>query len=71
MNIVLPAYLYNILNLSLAESAGMSVVFTLTGILGQLIWPSLSDIIGRRITLIICGLWMAVSVGAFTSPTPS
>lgn len=71
VNIVLPAYLYNILNLSLAESAGMSVVFTLTGILGQLIWPSLSDIIGRRITLIICGIWMAVSVGAFTSPTPS
>ncbi|MCH5512407.1 MFS transporter [Pseudomonas syringae] len=65
VNIVLPAYLYNILNLSLAESAGMSVVFTLTGILGQLIWPSLSDIIGRRITLIICGIWMAVSVGAF------
>jgi MFS family permease len=65
VNIVLPAYLYNILNLSLAESAGMSVVFTLTGIIGQLVWPSLSDIIGRRITLIICGLWMAASVGAF------
>jgi MFS family permease len=43
----------------------MSVVFTLTGIIGQLVWPSLSDIIGRRITLIICGLWMAASVGAF------
>ncbi|UMZ13560.1 MFS transporter [Pseudomonas sp. MPFS] len=65
VNIVLPAYLYNITGLSLAESAGMSVVFTLTGILGQLIWPSLSDIIGRRPTLIICGLWMAASVAAF------
>jgi MFS family permease len=65
VNIVLPAYLYNILHLSLAESAAMSVVFALTGILGQLVWPSLSDIIGRRITLIICGLWMAASVGAF------
>ncbi|KJZ51604.1 MULTISPECIES: MFS transporter [Pseudomonas] len=65
VNIVLPAYLYNIAGLSLAESAGMSVVFTLTGILGQLVWPSLSDIIGRRTTLIICGLWMAASVGAF------
>jgi len=59
VNIVLPAYLYNIAGLSLAESAGMSVVFTLTGILGQLVWPSLSDIIGRRVTLIICGVWMA------------
>lgn len=65
VNIVLPAYLYNISQLSLAESAGMSVVFTLTGILGQLVWPTLSDIIGRRTTLIICGLWMAASVGAF------
>jgi MFS family permease len=65
VNIVLPAYLYNILHLSLAESAAMSVVFALTGILGQLVWPSLSDIIGRRVTLIICGLWMAASVGAF------
>jgi MFS family permease len=65
VNIVLPAYLYNIAALSLAESAGMSVVFTLTGILGQLVWPSLSDVIGRKVTLVICGLWMAASVGAF------
>ncbi|MGQ8879116.1 MFS transporter [Delftia sp. NA_296.1] len=65
INVVLPAYLYNIMGLSLAESAGMSVVFTLTGILGQLVWPALSDVIGRRVTLVICGLWMAASVGAF------
>lgn len=65
VNIVLPAYLYNIMGLSLAESAGMSVVFTLTGILGQLVWPSLSDIIGRKITLVICGIWMAVSIASF------
>jgi MFS family permease len=65
INVVLPSYLYNVFGLSLAASAGMSVVFTLTGILGQLIWPSLSDIIGRTSTIIICGLWMAISVGAF------
>lgn len=65
VNIVLPAYLYNIAGLSLAQSAGMSVVFTLTGIVGQLVWPSLSDVIGRKVTLIICGVWMAASVGAF------
>lgn len=65
VNIVLPAYLYNIMGLSLAESAGMSVVFTLTGILGQLIWPSLSDIIGRKVTLVICGIWMAISIASF------
>jgi MFS family permease len=65
VNVVLPAYLYNISGLSLAQSAGLSVVFTITGILGQLIWPTLSDIIGRKITLVICGVWMAASVAAF------
>jgi MFS family permease len=65
INIVLPAYFYNIFGLSLASSAGMSVIFTVTGVLGQLIWPSLSDVIGRKTTLVICGLWMAVSVGVF------
>ena len=62
---MLPAYFYNIFGLSLAASAGMSVIFTVTGVLGQLIWPSLSDVIGRKTTLVICGLWMAVSVGVF------
>lgn len=65
VNVVLPAYLYNISGLSLAQSAGLSVVFTITGILGQLIWPTLSDIIGRKVTLVICGVWMAISVAAF------
>ena len=65
VNVVLPAYLYNISGLSLAQSAGLSVVFTITGILGQLIWPTLSDIIGRKVTLVICGIWMAISVAAF------
>jgi MFS family permease len=65
INIVLPPYLHNIFGLSFAASAGMSVVFTVTGILGQIVWPSLSDVIGRKTTLIICGLWMAASVGAF------
>ncbi|WP_110647330.1 MFS transporter [Salinicola peritrichatus] len=65
VNVVLPAYLHNIGHLSLAAAAGMSIFFTLTGILGQLLWPTLSDIIGRKTTLVICGIWMAASVGAF------
>ena len=65
INVVLPPYLHNVFGLSFAASAGMSVVFTVTGILGQLVWPSLSDVIGRKTTLVICGLWMAASVGAF------
>lgn len=71
VNTVLPPYLYNIVGLSLAESAGLSVVFALTGIFGQIIWPSLSDKIGRKPTIVICGIWMAVSVAALYFATTS
>lgn len=71
INVVLPAYLFNVLGLSLAASAGLSVVFAITGILGQIIWPTLSDLIGRKITIIICGLWMTISVAAFYMATSS
>ncbi|WP_395306815.1 MFS transporter [Mycobacterium sp. AMU20-3851] len=71
INMVLPAYLYNVVGLSLAESAGLSVVFALTGVLGQILWPSLSDVVGRKKTIVICGIWMAVSVAAFYVATSS
>lgn len=71
INVVLPAYLFNVLGLSLAASAGLSVVFAITGILGQIIWPTLSDLIGRKITIIICGVWMTISVAAFYLATSS
>lgn len=71
VNVVLPAYLYNVVGLSLAESAGLSVVFALTGVVGQVLWPSLSDVIGRRTTIIICGVWMAISVACFYFATSS
>lgn len=71
INVVLPAYLYNVVGLSLAESAGLSVVFAFTGILGQILWPTLSDVIGRRTTIMICGIWMAISVACFYFATSS
>lgn len=71
INMVLPSYLFNVVGLSLAASAGLSVVFALTGILGQIIWPTLSDVIGRKITIVICGVWMAASVAAFYLATSS
>lgn len=71
INVVLPAYLYNVVGLSLAESAGLSVVFAFTGILGQILWPTLSDVIGRKSTIMICGVWMAVSVACFYFATSS
>lgn len=71
VNTVLPLYLYNVVGLSMAESAAMSVVFALTGIIGQVLWPTLSDIIGRKVTIIICGIWMAISVGCLYFATSS
>ncbi|MFV9454591.1 MFS transporter [Rhodococcus sp. NM-2] len=71
VNVVLPACLRNVVGLSLAESAGLSVVFALTGILGQVLWPTLSDVIGRRTTIVVCGIWMAVSVACFYLATSS
>lgn len=65
INVVLPPYLYYVAGLSLAASAGMSVVFTLTGTFGQIVWPWLSDLLGRKRTLIICGLWMSIGIGSF------
>ena len=62
---IFPAFLYNIVGLDLAKSAGLSAVFTITGMMGQIIWPTLSDKIGRRLTLILCGCWMAVSIASF------
>ena len=71
INVVLPAYLYNVVGLSLAESAGLSVVFAFTGVLGQILWPTLSDVIGRKSTIMICGIWMAISVACFYFATSS
>lgn len=62
INVVLPPYLYHVSGLSLAASAGLSIIFTLTGTLGQIIWPWLSDSFGRKRTLIVCGLWMSIGI---------
>ena len=65
INYVLPLYIANIVGLSFSGAASLSIVFTITGIFGQVLWPSISDYIGRRTTIMICGVWMAIGVGAF------
>lgn len=62
---ILPLYLANIVGMSFASAAAYSTIFTITGIIGQIVWPSISDYIGRRNTLIICGIWMGVAAGSF------
>lgn len=68
INVVLPPYLYHVSGLSLAASAGLSIIFTLTGTLGQVIWPWLSDSFGRKRTLIVCGLWMSIGRCSISPP---
>ena len=65
INYVLPLYLANIMGLDFSRAAAYSIVFTITGALGQIFWPSLSDYLGRRTTIVLCGIWMAVGVGGF------
>lgn len=65
INYVLPLYLANIVGLDYSAAAAYSIAFTITGILGQIFWPSLSDYFGRKNTIVFCGIWMAVGVGAF------
>jgi len=62
---ILPLYLANIVGLDFASAAAYSIVFTITGVLGQIVWPTISDYIGRRNTLIITGIWMGLAAGAF------
>jgi MFS family permease len=65
INVVLTPYLHYVVGFSMAASAGLSIVFTLTGVFGQIIWPWLSDFLGRKWTLIICGLWMSAGIASF------
>ncbi|MDI2033581.1 MFS transporter [Paenarthrobacter nitroguajacolicus] len=58
----LPLYLAFVANYSLAEVAAFSVLFTLTGGIGQIVWGGVSDRIGRKPTLVITFVWVAVGV---------
>jgi MFS family permease len=56
----LSPYLAFVAEFNFAQAALWSVVFTITGGLGQIIWGSLSDKIGRRISLLINFAWLAI-----------
>lgn len=58
----LPLYLAFVAKYSLAAVAAYSVLFTITGGVGQIFWGSVSDRLGRKYTLIICFLWLALGV---------
>ena len=58
----LPQYIAFVGGFSFAEAAAYSAVFTITGGVGQIFWGTVSDYIGRKISLIIAFVWLAVGL---------
>lgn len=58
----LPLFLHYIANYKAASVAWESVVFTVTGGVGQISWGGVSDKIGRKYALIACLLWLTVGL---------
>ena len=58
----LPQYIAFVGNYSFAEAAAYSAVFTITGGIGQILWGSVSDWLGRKFTGIIAFAWLAVGI---------
>ena len=61
----LPLYLAFVADYPLAKVAALSVVFTITGGMGQIVWGFVSDRFGRKYTLVFLFLWLAVSFSLF------
>ena len=57
----LPLYLAFVAHYSLAKVAALSVLFTITGGIGQIVWGSISDRLGRKYSLVLMFLWLTVA----------
>ena len=53
----LPLYIFNIGGFSAAATASFAVVFAITGGIGQIVWGSLSDRLGRKFSMLIICVW--------------
>lgn len=62
INFWIPLYLAFVAHYDFAKVAAYSVVFTITGGIGQILWGSVSDRLGRKYTLIICFLWLTAGM---------
>jgi MFS family permease len=58
----LTPYLAFVAHYNFAQAAAYSVLFTITGGLGQIFWGSLSDKFGRKYVLVFCFLWLTVGM---------
>ncbi|MFD4819865.1 MFS transporter [Peribacillus butanolivorans] len=57
---LLAPYLAFVAKFDFAAAAAWSVVFTITGGIGQIVWGAISDKIGRRMSLLINFAWLAI-----------
>lgn len=56
----LPLWIYNIGGYSAAQTAVYTVVFAITGGMGQIIWGTLSDSVGRKLSFLVIFVWAIV-----------
>jgi nitrate/nitrite transporter NarK len=61
----LPQYLAFVARYDFAHAAAFGVLFTVTGGLGMIVWGWISDRVGRKLSLIIVFLWLAVAFYLF------
>lgn len=57
----LPLYLAFVAHYSLTKVATLSVLFTITGGIGQILWGSISDRLGRKYSLVLMFIWLTVA----------
>jgi sugar phosphate permease len=61
----LPQYLAFVAHYNFAEAAAYSVLFTITGGIGQIAWGWISDRLGRKLCLMIVFVWLALGMWLF------
>ncbi|MGI6751403.1 MAG: MFS transporter [Anaerovoracaceae bacterium] len=61
INFWLTPYITFVGNFDPALAASLSVVFTITGGLGQVFWGGFSDRVGSKTALLICTLWLVIA----------
>lgn len=65
LSVWLPQYLAFVAKYSAAQTAAYSVLFTITGGIGMIAWGWISDRLGRKLSLVIVFLWLAVAFCMF------
>ena len=61
----LPQYLAFVAHYNFAEAAAYSVLFTITGGIGQIVWGWISDRLGRKFCLMLVFIWLAIGMWLF------